>query len=60
MSERGTCAGSRGEPLRERYPDEYPASAMKEDEGRCPVCGVVQAVDEDGLVPPHPPRQGRS
>ena len=60
MSEQGTCAGGGGEPLGERYPDEYPASAMKPDEGRCPVCGAVLTVDEDGLLPPHPPRPSRS
>lgn len=59
MSERDTCPGGGGEPLPERYPEEYPASAMRPGEGRCPVCGVVLAVDEDGLVPPHPARGGR-
>jgi hypothetical protein len=60
MSEQQLCAGSGDEPLVESFPNEYPASAMKPNEGRCPVCGVVLALDQDGLLPNHPPRGSAS
>jgi hypothetical protein len=56
MNEREVCAGTGHEPLVEGFPDEYPASAMKANEGRCPVCRGVYLLDGDGLLPSHPPR----
>jgi hypothetical protein len=56
MGDGQTCIGTGGEPLPESFPREYPASAMQPGAGRCPVCAAVLVLDEDGLIPPHPPR----
>jgi hypothetical protein len=56
MTDERTCIGAGGEPLPESFPREYPASAMQAGAGRCPVCGTVLQLDEDALMPAHPPR----